>query len=126
MVVFTSDNGSKGVEGGSNAPLRGGKRSCWEGGFRLPLIVAWPGQIEAGQTCEQVATSMDFLPTFAGLAGADVPDDRILDGKDITPLLNDPLYETIGVNFVRKVQYRVQSGLSRFQQHFQYTSDWCQ
>jgi len=118
MVVFTSDNGSKGSEGGSNAPLRGGKGSCWEGGFRLPLIVAWPGQIEAGQTCEQVATSMDFLPTFAGLAGADVPDDRILDGKDIAPLLNDPqgatspheaffYYQTDCLNAVRAGEWKL-------------------
>ena len=118
MVLFTSDNGSRGADGGSNAPLRGGKGSCWEGGFRLPLIVAWPGQIEAGQTCEEVATSMDFLPTLAGLAGADVPDDRILDGKDIAPLLNDPqgamspheaffYYQTDCLNAVRAGEWKL-------------------
>ncbi len=88
LVVFTSDNGSRARnEGGSNDPLRGTKGTTWEGGMRLPCIMRWPGMIPAGSVCREVATSMDFLPTFAGLAGAAPPSDRIIDGLDIAPLM---------------------------------------
>jgi arylsulfatase A-like enzyme len=87
LVVFTSDNGSRARDGGgSNAPLRGTKGTTWEGGMRLPCIARWPGRIPAG-TCSEVATAMDFLPTFAALAGGRAPADRTIDGKDIRPLL---------------------------------------
>lgn len=89
LVVFTSDNGSRNDYGESNGPLRGVKGTTWEGGQRVPCIVRWPGTIPAGQTCREVATAMDFLPTFAGIAGADVPTDRIIDGKDILPLMTE-------------------------------------
>ncbi len=88
LVLFTSDNGSRcRGEGGSNDPLRGTKGTTWEGGQRVPCIAHWPGTIPAGQTCPEVVTSMDFLPTLVGLAGGDVPGDRKIDGKDIAPLL---------------------------------------
>ncbi|MFH1568640.1 MAG: sulfatase [Gemmatimonadota bacterium] len=87
LVLFTSDNGSRTHEGGSNAPLRGTKGTTWEGGMRLPLVARWPGQVPAGAACGEVATSMDLLPTLAGLAGSRVPGDRIIDGRDIRPLL---------------------------------------
>jgi len=87
IVIFTSDNGSRTHEGGSNAPLRGTKGTTWEGGIRLPCVVRWPGQVSAGQVCGELATSMDFLPTLARLAGTREPDDRIIDGQDIGSLL---------------------------------------
>ncbi|MBI92285.1 MAG: Cerebroside-sulfatase [Gemmatimonadaceae bacterium] len=87
MVLFTSDNGSRTHEGGSNDPLRGMKGTTWEGGMRLPLIARWPGQIPAGSTCSELTTSMDLLPTLARLAGTTEPQDRLIDGRDITPLL---------------------------------------
>ena len=87
MVVFTSDNGSRGDNGGSNGPLRGGKGTTWEGGQRLPCIVRWPGRVPADAVCSEIATSMDFLPTFAALGGSAPPDDRIIDGKDMSPLI---------------------------------------
>ncbi len=91
MIVFTSDNGSNTRFGGSNQPLRGRKGQTWEGGQRVPCLVRWPGKVPAGGVCSEVATAMDFLPTFAGLAGANVPDDRIIDGRDIFPLMQgDP------------------------------------
>jgi len=89
-VVFTSDNGpwlSKGKNGGSALPLRDGKFSVYEGGMREPCIMRWPGRIPAGKVCSEMATAMDLLPTFAKLAGAKVPTDRIIDGKDIWPLM---------------------------------------
>jgi len=90
MVIFTSDNGSRaGGEGGSNAPLRGTKFQTWEGGQRVPCIVRWPGKVPAGRTCDELITSMDFLPTFAKLTGTTAPQDITIDGKDISPLLFD-------------------------------------
>jgi len=85
MVLFTSDNG--GSRGCSNGPLRGGKGTTWEGGMREPTLAWWPGKIPAGSTCDEIATAMDLLPTFAALGGGEVPRDRVIDGKNIAPLL---------------------------------------
>jgi arylsulfatase A len=87
LIVFTSDNGSNRRFGGSNLPLRGRKGTTWEGGQRVACIARWAGTIPGGRTCSEVVTSMDFLPTFAGLAGTKAPDDRIIDGKDIWALM---------------------------------------
>jgi arylsulfatase A-like enzyme len=97
LVVFTSDNGpwlSKGDHGGSAKPLRDGKFATYEGGMREPCIMRWPGRIPAGYVCSEIATTMDFLPTFTKLAGAEVPTDRIIDGKDIWALMTDPKAKT--------------------------------
>ena len=92
LVIFTSDNGSRARdEGGSNAPLRATKGTTWEGGQRVPCIMRWPGKIPAGQTNSELTLSMDFYPTLAEIAGATVPTDRIIDGKDIRPLMFDEL-----------------------------------
>jgi len=88
MVVFTSDNGSTGRNGGSNAPLRGCKGQTLEGGQRVPCVARWPGHIPAGQTCDEIASTIDMLPTIAGRSGGAVPDDRVIDGRDIWPLLS--------------------------------------
>jgi len=88
MVIFTSDNGSRcRGEGGSNGVLRGIKTTTWEGGQRVPCIIRWPGHIPAGSTCTGLTTAMDFYPTLAAIAGSAVPTDRIIDGRDITPLM---------------------------------------
>lgn len=84
LVVFTSDNGA---HQGSAAPLRGKKATVYEGGFRVPCIARWPGKIAAGSTSDEVAATVDFLPTFAKLAGGAAPTDRPIDGKDLRPLL---------------------------------------
>jgi len=97
LVIFTSDNGpwlSKGAHGGSAKPLRDGKFATYEGGMREPCIMRWPGKIGAGTVCSEMATTMDFFPTFAKLAGAKVPTDRIIDGKDISALMTDPQVKT--------------------------------
>jgi len=97
LVIFTSDNGpwlSMGKNGGSAKPLRGGKFSTYEGGMREPCIMRWPGKIPAGVVCSEIATTMDFLPTLAKLAGAKAPADRIIDGKDISALMTDPKAKT--------------------------------
>jgi arylsulfatase A-like enzyme len=87
LVVFTSDNGAHNRFGGGNGPLRGHKGSTWEGGMREPCLVRWPGKITAGRTCDEITTTMDLLPTFAKLSGIKPPTDRIIDGKDIWPLM---------------------------------------
>ena len=87
LVVFTSDNGSNGRHGGSNYPLKGAKGSTWEGGMREPCIMWWPGMIPEGMECTELCTAMDFLPTFAALADISLPEEPIMDGKDIRGLL---------------------------------------
>lgn len=84
LVIFTTDNGAA---SGSSRPLRGKKASLYEGGIRVPCIMRWPGQIPAGSVCAEVAATIDLLPTLARLAGTEAPQDRIIDGKDICPLM---------------------------------------
>ena len=90
LIVYTSDNGpwlSKGKAGGCALPLRGGKFQTYEGGMREPTLMRWPGRIPAGKVCKDVAGTIDLLPTIGKIAGADVPADRVIDGKDIWPLM---------------------------------------
>jgi arylsulfatase A len=87
LVLFTTDNGSFREKQGSNLPLRGRKGRTDEGGMRVPCIVRWPGRIKAGTESAEVTATIDILPTFAGLAGARINSDRIIDGRDISPLL---------------------------------------
>jgi len=86
LVVFTSDNGPA---VGSAGPLRGRKGSTYEGGMREATVVRWPGNIPAGSESSELVTAMDLLPTFAKLAGAKIPNDRVIDGKDIWSVLSD-------------------------------------
>ncbi len=93
IIVFTSDNGapqglSGSSRGGSNEPFSGAGYTTMEGGMRVPAIVKWPGSVPEGSSNDELCTMMDWLPTFAGLAGAQRPRDRIIDGKNIRPLLS--------------------------------------
>jgi arylsulfatase A-like enzyme len=92
LVIFTSDNGPwliKKDHGGSAKPLRDGKGSSYDGGQRVPTIMRWPGKIPAGSVCDEVATAMDLMPTFAAIIGTGLPDDLELkpDGHDIRKLM---------------------------------------
>lgn len=90
LVFFTSDNGPwlvKKQNGGSAGLLREGKGTCWEGGMREPAIAWWPGTISKGQVISSLASSMDLYTTSLSLAGAQIPQDRTIDGMDLTPLL---------------------------------------
>lgn len=93
LVIFTSDNGAPLAKDptdpsrGSNAPLHGRGYTTAEGAFRVPTIFWWPQHVPPDSTCKELATTMDFLPTFARLAGTEPPGDRVLDGHDIRPLL---------------------------------------
>jgi arylsulfatase A len=88
LVIFTSDNGSRMQgQGGSNGELRGIKGSTWEGGMRVPMIARWPGKIPAGEVSSEITLSMDLCPTLTGVGGGTMPNDRVIDGKDIQPIL---------------------------------------
>jgi arylsulfatase A len=91
LVLFTSDNGpwlSYGDHAGSALPLREGKGTTWDGGQREACIMRWPSKIPAGAVCDELAATIDVLPTLAALSGAEVPSDRMIDGKDIWPLMS--------------------------------------
>ena len=102
LVIYTSDNGpwnqpaytnrKKGhpkgaIFWGEAGPLRAGKGSCYEAGVRVPCIVRWPGKVPAAKTSDAIFATLDFMPTFAGLAGFKVPADRVIDGVDQAELL---------------------------------------
>ncbi|MEO2033181.1 MAG: sulfatase [Planctomycetaceae bacterium] len=100
IVIFTTDNGpwnnfqdvlgpkhDGAIAWGSSGPLREGKGSTYEGGVRVPCIVRWPDRVPAGRVSDAIFATLDFMPTFATLAGYDVPGDRVIDGVDQTDLL---------------------------------------
>ncbi|MHC4993869.1 MAG: sulfatase family protein [Planctomycetota bacterium] len=90
LVVFTADNGpwlGKKHHGGSADPLRDGKFSVYEGGFRVPCIMRWPGRIPAGVVNDHMASTIDLLPTIANITGAKLPQGHTIDGHDITELI---------------------------------------
>lgn len=92
LVIFFSDNGAfmlpeRGLEVASNAPLREGGVTLWEGGIRVPCMVRWPEVLPAGSTCSEPLMSCDFFPMAAAAAGATLPDDRVIDGRDPTATL---------------------------------------
>jgi len=89
IVVFTSDNGPwliMNEQGGSAGLLREGKGSTWEGGMREPCIFWAPGRIKPG-IVTGIGATMDLYTTFSTLAGVAVPDDRVVDGMDLSPAL---------------------------------------
>ncbi len=94
LVVFTSDNGpdTRGSydKRGQAFPLRAAKATTREGGVRVPCMMRWPGHIPGGLISHEIASSMDLLPTVAGITGAQAPQDRGIDGKDILPLMTKP------------------------------------
>jgi arylsulfatase A-like enzyme len=89
LVVFSSDNGPWHIfktHGGSAGILRGAKGGTFEGGMRVPTIFWWPENLDRGVVTE-VGATLDLLPTFFSLSGIKLPDDRVYDGYDLTPVL---------------------------------------
>ena len=87
VVIFTSDNG--GVWSLSHQdPLRAGKGSYFEGGIRVPLIVRWPGEVDAGTTNDEPVINVDFMPTIAEIAAVKIPAGKQIDGQSIVGLLS--------------------------------------
>ena len=89
LIVFTSDNGGAGYIGlpDINKPYRGWKLNHFEGGTHVPYMAKWPARIEAGTTMAEPIHHIDLFHTFAAAAGAQVPDDRKLDGVDLLPFI---------------------------------------
>jgi len=102
LVIFTSDNGPwaampdrmfsgdviKPWDAGSAGPLRGSKASSWEGGMRVPFIARWPGHLPPGLESAAFVTSLDVLPTVLAQAGVPLPAGRMVDGQDVTAVLD--------------------------------------
>ena len=88
LVIFTNDNGGPGYIGlpNINKPFRGWKISQFEGGIRVPLMMKWPAEIAAGTVAEEPVAHIDVMPTLTAAAGADLPEDVIIDGKNLLPL----------------------------------------
>lgn len=92
LVFFSSDNGpwlSYNEQGGSAGLLKDGKGTTFEGGMREPTIAWWPRRISPGRVTQELGSTMDIFTTCVTLAGGDVPDDRIIDGVDLSPVLFD-------------------------------------
>jgi hypothetical protein len=93
LVVFISDNGAALIKGsaengGSNAPLRGSKIECWEGGIRIPFLAQWKGRIAEGRTTDEPVCSLDLLPTLLAAAESPLPAGQKTDGHDLLPWLS--------------------------------------
>jgi len=85
-VIFTSDNGP--WFEGSSLPLRDRKGgSGYDGGYRVPFLAWWPGEVPAGQRSNAIVCGIDLFPTFCALAGVDVPEGLEIDGQDISGVL---------------------------------------
>jgi arylsulfatase len=104
LVVFTSDNGpwifwrkdrNERLNVGDSGPFRDGKGSGWEGGVRVPGIFWWPGTIAPGTVVSQPASTLDLLPTIFRLAGEPLPQDRTIDGRDVSPLLAPKIFSGV-------------------------------
>ncbi|MGI9478279.1 MAG: arylsulfatase [Hyphomicrobiaceae bacterium] len=99
LFIFTADNGPEALPAGSNTPSvdyfipgtagpwRGSLFTGFEGGLRVPFAARWPGKISVGTTSDEIVHEMDLFPTFARIAGGNVPDDRVIDGVDQTDFL---------------------------------------
>jgi arylsulfatase A len=119
VVIFSSDNGPWEVKedhGGSNGAFRGEKQTWFEGGFRVPLLVRWPGQIKAGTYYNKISSQLDWFPTLVSLAGGKLAADRTYDGENITSVLTghterkgDQIYYFFGgqLRAYRKGDYKI-------------------
>ena len=87
LIIFTSDNGSRGDHGASNGPLRGAKTTTWEGGQRVPCIWYWQGHTPEGAVCDEIMSHNDFFATFLSLAGTEPADDLPRDSSDVSGVI---------------------------------------
>jgi arylsulfatase A-like enzyme len=86
IVIVTSDNG--GDFRGSVGDLRGRKGDTFEGGMRVPAFIVWPGHTRPGTVSDQMSMNIDLFPTVLSALNIPLPQDRIIDGKDIAPILD--------------------------------------
>ena len=89
IFIFTSDNGREGVPRsfGFTGPWRAGMFSPYEGSLRVPFLIRWPGQIPAKSVSNEIFHQIDLFPTIASFVGAELPDDRVIDGVDQSDFL---------------------------------------
>ena len=99
LFVFTADNGPESIERdgtsftvetavhGSAGPWRGTLFTGYEGALRVPFAIRWPGRIPANVSSDEIVHAMDLFPTFAKIAGGSIPEDRPIDGIDISEFL---------------------------------------
>ncbi|MBL7188652.1 MAG: sulfatase [Phycisphaerae bacterium] len=99
LVIFFSDNGGAQKNLANNGALRDYKQTVYEGGIRVPFIVRWPGRLPEGTICDEPVISLDVMPTVCAAAGAELPDDRVYDGRDMLPVIlgqaKEPLHEAL-------------------------------
>ena len=89
LLVFTGDNGGE-SRVTSNAPLRAGKSTLYEGGIRVSLIVRYPNVVPAGTICKTPTSNIDFYPTLCQLASAGPDSKQHIDGVSLVPVLKNP------------------------------------
>jgi arylsulfatase A len=97
LVIFTADNGPEAYAYARDAkyghwsahPLRGLKRDIYEGGHRVPYIVKWPGNVQAGETSDDLVSQIDIMATVASVVGYELPNDQAEDSFDLLPLITD-------------------------------------
>jgi len=132
IVIFMSDNGAS--YGGSNLPLKGSKHFTWEGGTRVPFLIRYPGLLPQGQTVQAPCWSGDVFPTLLSLTNIGLPEDLVLDGKNIEALLkgnpmeNRAIFTMRGdeIRTVRKGDWKLFIGIPRFYEpvDLETWSDW--
>lgn len=83
LIIFYSDNGGRKDKGATNYPLKEGKGSVYEGGYRVPMFFHWKGVVPEGRIYSNPISALDLYPTFAKLADANIPSSKTLDGKDM-------------------------------------------
>ena len=85
IVMYSTDNGAESFSwpDGGTTPFRGEKNENWEGGFRVPLALRWPGVIEPGQISNEIISHMDWIPTFLAALGEPDVKDELLSGKTV-------------------------------------------
>jgi len=95
LVFFFSDNGGAKKNLANNGLLRDFKQSVYEGGIHVPFIVKWPGKLKPGTVCDEPIICLDIFPTIISAIGAELPDDRVYDGRDMLPALKGELTEPL-------------------------------
>lgn len=125
FIFYAADNGAtrepraglqdQPAKGGLNGPLRGFKFSLFDGGMHVPAIMNWPARIQPRQVIREVGCTIDILPTFCRAAGAPVPQDRTIDGRDALPMAADKaktphdalFWSSGGQNAVRRANWKL-------------------
>jgi len=99
LIIFFSDNGGARKNLACNGILRDFKHSLYEGGIRVPFIVRWPNKLPKGKICDEPVISLDVMPTVCAAVGAELPGDRVYDGRNMLPVLlgqaKGPLHESL-------------------------------